>query len=1077
VLSRAVDSRRHVRVALTVLCMTVGILAISGAPAQAAITHPYTGTSFGPGGVGSGEFGVVGGVAFDQASGDVFVLDKAEGGRVYKFDAAGDPVDFSSSSTNVIEGVGSSGAAEEEIAVDESTGPDAGDIYVANAKAVMIYSEAGTLLGELTGGETCGVAVDPAGNVYVGIYPETVRRYAPHANPVTNADEDASMSGLRFLCNVAVDAGGDVYAATYSGGVREYGAIQFGSLSASGALVDGSGRTLAVDPVSGEIFIDEVERLSQYDGSVESPSLEGTTGASKAGALSGSFGVAVDHATGDVYAGDGETVEIFGPSVLAAGAGTEAVTGISESSATFNGTVQPAGTEVTECNFTYGTQEGSLFASMPCQPGPPYTGSSPVAVTASVAGLYPDTTYYYQVIARGSSSGVLSGGEKSFKTGPAAEVASVTGLPDNRGYEMVTPMEDQDLEIYPPESGNDHQFVEEDIVSGAPAAAAADGNAVAFAGAPSADGNGSQGQGRGNQYIARRDPSGGWTQTDMQPEGYREATFSGFSGELDQAVVLSHAALTPEAPAGFEDLYVRNKGGSFGAFSTVTPPNRDHFEFGSASAEGYERVLLYAGSSADYSHQLFEANDALAPGAVDPSQRANNLYESVGGQLRTVNILPEGGAAPDASFGAPAVEGESPVDFERVISADGSRIFWSSMTTGSLYVREDGVRTSLIAEAAKYLTASVDGSRVLYTRAGDLYEDDLETKATSDLAPGGKVLGLAGASEDLGYIYFVAEAELAAGATAGHPNLYLFHDGQTRFIAPLSSGDSAWLSDIAQRKAEVTPSGHDLEFVSKRSLTGFDNLDETTGETVGEVYVYDAEDASLSCASCNPTGEPPTKATFFAGGIMPVSEYPTYQLHTISEGGSRVFFESSSALLPTAEDGKINVYEWEREGAGSCADVDGCIYLLTPGVSSADSYFVDASTNGNDVFLITRSQLVPADKNEYNDVFDARVGAVEAPAAPQCTGTGCQGAAATPPVFATPASATFDGVGNYPPPVTPADKPKSKPKPKKKTQKCVSGKEKKGKKAASQAKAKQVRCKLRKAAKKARRSKSERSGR
>ena len=124
---------------------------------------------------------------------------------------------------------------------------------------------------------------------------------------------------------------------------------------------------------------------------------------------------------------------------------------------------------------------------------------------------------------------------------------------------------------------------------------------------------------------------------------------------------------------------------------------------------------------------------------------------------------------------------------------------------------------------------------------------------------------------------------------------------------------------------------------------------------------------------------------------------------------------------------------------------------------------------------MTRSQLVTADKNEYNDIYDAHVGAVVAPAPPQCTGTGCQGTAAMPPVFATPASTTYNGVGNFSPPPTPVAKPK--PKPKKKTPKCTTKKDKKNSKSkkpqakgsAKRAKAKPVSCKAKKAAKHVRR--------
>ena len=163
------------RLFLAVLGVVVGGLLFSGSVAQAALVRSLIG-SF-------GSFSNVQGVGVDQSTGDVYVLDAASG-SVSKFDASGAPVNFSALSSNVIEGVGGAGNGENEIAVDSSSGPDSGDIYVANNNVVRIYESTGAFLGELTGGETCGVAVDSSGTVYVGIYPETVRKYTPVSNPI-----------------------------------------------------------------------------------------------------------------------------------------------------------------------------------------------------------------------------------------------------------------------------------------------------------------------------------------------------------------------------------------------------------------------------------------------------------------------------------------------------------------------------------------------------------------------------------------------------------------------------------------------------------------------------------------------------------------------------------------------------------------------------------------------------------------------------------------------------------------------------------------------------------------------------
>ena len=225
--------------------------------------------------------------------------------------------------------------------------------------------------------------------------------------------------------------------------------------------------------------------------------------------------------------------------------------------------------------------------------------------------------------------------------------------------------------------------------------------------------------------------------------------------------------------------------------------------------------------------------------------------------------------------------------------------------------------------------------------------------------------------------------------------------------------------------------------------------------------------------SCDPSGVAPSGA-----GILPISGFATYQLRSISEDGSRVFFESAQPLVPRAQDGRMNVYEWECDGSGSCDYAEGCIYLLSSGTSPYPSYLIDASASGNDVFLVTRSAFVAADQNEYNDIYDARVGATEAPAPTQCTGTGCQGVAAAPPVFATPASVTYNGVGNFAAPSTPVVKPKAKPKSKKKPASCESAKKGGSKKSkAKRTKSKQVLCKARKAATRARRGTNGRGGR
>jgi hypothetical protein len=99
------------------------------------------------------------------------------------------------------------------------------------------------------------------------------------------------------------------------------------------------------------------------------------------------------------------------------------------------------------------------------------------------------------------------------------------------------------------------------------------------------------------------------------------------------------------------------------------------------------------------------------------------------------------------------------------------------------------------------------------------------------------------------------------------------------------------------------------------------------------------------------------------------------------------------------------------------------VYLLSGGTSAGDSYLIDASASGDDVFIVSRARLVPQDQNDNFNLFDVRVGGVQPPAAPACSGTGCQGAPPAPPSFAAPSSFTFNGAGNFATPLKPVVKP------------------------------------------------------
>jgi len=766
----------------------------------------------------------------------------------------------------------------------------------------------------------------------------------------------------------------------------------------------------------------------------------------------------------------------------------EAIEGVSSGEATLTAAINPGGLAT-----TYQVQYGPC--PEPYEPGTcaaaPYPSSTPdvsagagfgaTGVRVRLRGLAAGTVYHARVLASNAidSGAPASGGVLVFTTASSTGPSSST-LPDDRTYELVSPATG-DADVFVPVAMEDELTMIEGyngIPTEYPSETAAAGDAVIYYGGPGpTGGNGSYHDGHGNGYLATRSPGGGWTAVNTSTPGGRPG------------------------------------------FSLQGAPLPDPF------------ALANAGTSA-----VPAAAHTLTLGKGNESERVGDLFDDLGGTSIQVNVLNEGKVEPDAQFGSeePGSNGFHSPDTSNVISADGSRIYWSAVETvlrGSntvyipkaLYLRVNdtqpqsplkGSRCTVPADACtvqvdarqggpgasgggRFLTATPNGELVFFTDASrltlqsgaapgepDLYEYDLGApvgKRLTDLtvAPAGQhadVQGLVGSSVDGEYIYFVADGVLASNANsngdtakAGEDNLYLLHAGSTTFIATLSGADNDfgatpkngdWIADPGLHTANVTPGGHSVVFMSRAPLTGYDSRAEGTALT--EVFVYDADTAQLSCASCDPGVAPVVPAPIRAigvgrgglaelwGSFLPTSYSQVgYQQRLISDDGDRVFFMSFEPLVPQATNGWLDVYEWEREGTETTAgsgvsscplttpsrSSGGCVFLISSPSSNENSYLLETDATGENVFFITRADLVPADRGGDRDLlYDARVNGYEPPAQATCSGTGCQGVPPPPPIFATPSSVTFNGLGNFPPAVPTVVKPKPK------TVKCAKGK-------------------------------------
>jgi hypothetical protein len=418
--------------------------------------------------------------------------------------------------------------------------------------------------------------------------------------------------------------------------------------------------------------------------------------------------------------------------------------------------------------------------------------------------------------------------------------------PDNRVYEMVTPVDNDNADIYVPRALGTLPEHFGEVDTKLPFQVAFDGEAVAYVGDPTVGGTGNSGLGEGNEYISRHRSTGGWEPPEIiQPLNVNSAFYQAFSPDLTAGILEAGwnrepevAPLSPWAPGnGYAELYVREFSQTkYEPFFTVTPPDRTPQEFGTALVPTIYAVtpeLAYAGASSNFSRLLFEANDALTANATNGGIENNNLYMSLHGHVMLVN---GGSTSSSATFGAPAFSGpkHNEPDFSNVISEDGSKVFWSSLdgtSISGLYVTEDSgvsqqLRTTQIDASqvvggtgggGRYWTSIGNGSLVFFTDSAtakltsstqsesgsNLYLYIVATRQVIDLTADdhAEVEGVLGGGENQSNeytVYFVAKGLLSeepnsSGGVArqGEDNLYMLREGHKPvFIATLSAEDN-----------------------------------------------------------------------------------------------------------------------------------------------------------------------------------------------------------------------------------------------------------------------------------------------
>jgi DNA-binding beta-propeller fold protein YncE len=428
-------ARRFTSLTVAWLCLLAGCALLWGASAQATEVHVFQG-SFGSEGSGPGQFKAPFGVAVNDATHDVYVVDRANN-RVQEFNSTGSTVlgEFDGS-------VAPTGAFSEptEIAIDNSANPldpSKEDVYVLDRGHGVIdkFSAGGTYEGQLTGvgtpggafaaGETgtvAGVAVDPSGTVWVSTKYGPIYSFTDALANQYSSERNTIFGGAAE--GLAVDAEDNLY---FNTGGKVVKVNSSGETLSNPFGGDSNAYDVAVDPLGHEVYLDNLRTtIEAFDlnGAPLESDLSGTPRPSfGAGYLTFSKGIAVDPDDGTVYVTDlmRDRVLAF-EGILLPSVTMDAVSEQTPRSLTLNGTVDPEGKPVTSCLFEYGTTS-AYGQSAPCSPeaGALGSGSAAVAVSAHITGLVPGNIYHYRLAVENAAQVSSRTPDRTFTAGPIVD--------------------------------------------------------------------------------------------------------------------------------------------------------------------------------------------------------------------------------------------------------------------------------------------------------------------------------------------------------------------------------------------------------------------------------------------------------------------------------------------------------------------------------------------------------------------------------------------------------------------------------------------------------------------------------
>jgi hypothetical protein len=344
------------------------------------------------------------------------------------------------------------------VAVDSSSGSSAGDVYVADGsggKVTKLDPSGGVIsswgtngqmdgsgispgpAGPLSGpfGTLNGVAVDPSGNLWVyGTEPPNnpaLFEFSQGGSLMTDSGGEPGSFYYHFYGvgpnGLAVTPEDGLYTSLESNVILKWSAgagtqlgFVFSGYTELGKPRDSGSGGFAFDPSTNDLYVDVVghrEQLRRFSSSCQLqvigclPAKE-TFESPHLSPISSSLAIDSAASTDTIYATGGKATRLDAYSVeTVPGPTATSPTDLTHTSATLNGTVDPAGIELLGglegCRFEWGETEAPYEHVAACDKSAAQIGSGegPVEVSAPISGLQAGHIYHFRLVAANQNDG------------------------------------------------------------------------------------------------------------------------------------------------------------------------------------------------------------------------------------------------------------------------------------------------------------------------------------------------------------------------------------------------------------------------------------------------------------------------------------------------------------------------------------------------------------------------------------------------------------------------------------------------------------------------------------------------